>query len=139
MCICIPNMKFLGLTLCQGELCIDDDANDDNMSLSLFIKLNNDPLHFPTNLCTFRIHLVRQDSIVLWNMKPELLPDGALSQIYTDHKILIKYTSYFQCRLYLLVNNLQSTQKIDTLTYVPYMLFQLTLFTARFLPHFCSI
>ena len=29
MCICIPNMKFLCLTLCQGEVCTDDaDAND---------------------------------------------------------------------------------------------------------------
>ena len=29
LCICIPNMKFLGVTLCQGEVCTDDDANDD--------------------------------------------------------------------------------------------------------------
>ena len=29
MCICIPNMKFLCLTLCQGEVCTDD-ANADN-------------------------------------------------------------------------------------------------------------
>ena len=30
MCICIPNMKFLCLTLCQGEVYTDDDdANDD--------------------------------------------------------------------------------------------------------------
>ena len=28
MCICVPNMKFLGLTLCQGEVCTDDDTND---------------------------------------------------------------------------------------------------------------
>ena len=28
--ICIPNMKFLYLTLCQGELSTDDDANADN-------------------------------------------------------------------------------------------------------------
>ena len=25
MCICIPNIKFLCLTLCQGEVCTDDD------------------------------------------------------------------------------------------------------------------
>ena len=29
MFICIPNMKFLCLTLWQGEVCTDD-ANDDN-------------------------------------------------------------------------------------------------------------
>ena len=37
MCVCIPNMKFLCLTLCQGEVCTDNinanandtDANDD--------------------------------------------------------------------------------------------------------------
>ena len=28
MCISIPNMKFLCLTTCQGEVCTDD-ANDD--------------------------------------------------------------------------------------------------------------
>ena len=28
MYICIPNMKFLGLTVWQ-EVCTDDDANDD--------------------------------------------------------------------------------------------------------------
>ena len=29
MCICMPNMKFLCLTLCQGKVCTDndDDAN----------------------------------------------------------------------------------------------------------------
>ena len=27
MCICIPNMKFLCLTLCHGEVCTDNDAN----------------------------------------------------------------------------------------------------------------
>ena len=27
MCICIPNMKFLCLTLCQGEVCTDDNDN----------------------------------------------------------------------------------------------------------------
>ena len=38
MCICIPNMKFLCLSLFQGEVCTDDandeanndDANDDD-------------------------------------------------------------------------------------------------------------
>ena len=31
MCICVPNMKFLCLTLCQGEVCTDAnaDANTD--------------------------------------------------------------------------------------------------------------
>ena len=30
MCICIPNMKFLCLTLCQEGECTDDaDANND--------------------------------------------------------------------------------------------------------------
>ena len=28
MCICIPNMKFLCLTMCQGEVCTDDDDAD---------------------------------------------------------------------------------------------------------------
>ena len=32
MYLCMPNMKFLCLTLCQGEVCTDDDnnANDAN-------------------------------------------------------------------------------------------------------------
>ena len=30
MCICIPNIKFLCLTLWQGEVCTDDEANADN-------------------------------------------------------------------------------------------------------------
>ena len=29
MCLCIPNMQFLCLTLCQGEVCTNDDANAD--------------------------------------------------------------------------------------------------------------
>ena len=28
MCICIPNMKLLYQTQCQGEVCTDDDADD---------------------------------------------------------------------------------------------------------------
>ena len=27
MCMCIPNMKFLCLILCQGEVCTDNSAN----------------------------------------------------------------------------------------------------------------
>ena len=27
--MCIPSMKFLCLTICQGEVCTDDDANAD--------------------------------------------------------------------------------------------------------------
>ena len=27
MCICVPSMKFLCLTMCQGEVSTDDDAN----------------------------------------------------------------------------------------------------------------
>ena len=30
MCLCIPNMKFLCLTMCQGEVCTDDDTNDND-------------------------------------------------------------------------------------------------------------
>ena len=30
MCICIPNMKFLCLTMWQGEVCADDDDADDD-------------------------------------------------------------------------------------------------------------
>ena len=26
--MCIPNIKFLCLTLCQGEVCTDDEANN---------------------------------------------------------------------------------------------------------------
>ena len=34
MFICIQNMKFLHLTLCQGEECTDDtNANDDGQSM----------------------------------------------------------------------------------------------------------
>ena len=29
MCKCMPNMKFLCLILCQGEVCIDDEADAD--------------------------------------------------------------------------------------------------------------
>ena len=28
MCICILNIKFLCLTMCQGEVCTDDDNMD---------------------------------------------------------------------------------------------------------------
>ena len=28
MCISVPNMKFLRLTQCHGEVCTDDDADD---------------------------------------------------------------------------------------------------------------
>ena len=40
MCIRVPNMKFLCLTLCQGEVSTDDndvDANDDN-GQSMIVK-----------------------------------------------------------------------------------------------------
>ena len=30
MCINTPNMKFLCLTMCQGEVCTDDANDDDN-------------------------------------------------------------------------------------------------------------
>ena len=30
ICARLPNMKFLCLTLWQGEMCTDDDANDDD-------------------------------------------------------------------------------------------------------------
>ena len=30
MCIRIPNMKFLCLILCQGEVCTDNNANVNN-------------------------------------------------------------------------------------------------------------
>ena len=39
MYICIPKMKFLCLTLCQMEVCTDNDdanANDDRQSMRLF-------------------------------------------------------------------------------------------------------
>ena len=29
MCICVPSMKFLCLTMCQGEVCTDDKADTD--------------------------------------------------------------------------------------------------------------
>ena len=29
MCTCVPSMKFLCLTMCQGEVCTDDDADTD--------------------------------------------------------------------------------------------------------------
>ena len=29
MYICVPNIKFLYLTQCQGEVCTDDDADAD--------------------------------------------------------------------------------------------------------------
>ena len=43
MCIGIPNMKFLCLTLCQAEVCTDDDdtnnANADaNYGLSMIVQ-----------------------------------------------------------------------------------------------------
>ena len=40
MCISVPNMKFLCVTLCHGEVCTDDanddtnaEANDDGQSM----------------------------------------------------------------------------------------------------------
>ena len=30
MCIPVPNMKFLCVTLCQGEVCTDDNDDDAN-------------------------------------------------------------------------------------------------------------
>ena len=30
ICICVPNMKSLCLTLCQVEVCTDNDANADD-------------------------------------------------------------------------------------------------------------
>ena len=30
MCKCVPNIKFLYLILCQGEVHTDDDANNTN-------------------------------------------------------------------------------------------------------------
>ena len=42
VCICIPNMKFLSLSLCQGEVCTDDDnnanTNDDGQGQSMIVK-----------------------------------------------------------------------------------------------------
>ena len=37
MCICIPNTKFLYLTLGQGKVCTDDndDANDDRQFMTV--------------------------------------------------------------------------------------------------------
>ena len=54
MCICIPNMKFLCLTLCQEKVCTDDtnddntkdndaNANDDGQSMILQDSLVNKP------------------------------------------------------------------------------------------------
>ena len=42
MCTCIPNIKFLSLALCQGEVCTDDDdanddGNDDNNGQSMIV------------------------------------------------------------------------------------------------------
>ena len=30
MCICTPNVKFLCLLLCQGKVCTDDNANNND-------------------------------------------------------------------------------------------------------------
>ena len=39
MCICIPNMKFLCLTMCQGEVCTDDaNADDANDGQSMIVQ-----------------------------------------------------------------------------------------------------
>ena len=52
MCICVPNMKFLCVTLCQREVCTDDDdandddANDDRQSMIVkgsFVDKPNEP------------------------------------------------------------------------------------------------
>ena len=42
MCICIPNMKFLCLTLCQGEVCTDD-TNDNGQSMIVYGSLVDKP------------------------------------------------------------------------------------------------
>ena len=45
MYICIPNMKFLCLTMCQGEVCTDnDDANANN-------DTNNDDARWTIHDC----------------------------------------------------------------------------------------
>ena len=39
--MCVPNMKFLCLTLCQGEMCTDNDANTNdnaNNGQSMIVK-----------------------------------------------------------------------------------------------------
>ena len=44
MCICIPNMKFLCLTLWHGEVHTDDDnANDDAQSTTVKGSLVDKP------------------------------------------------------------------------------------------------
>ena len=46
MCICIPNVKSLCLTMCQGEVCTDDNdanANDDGQSMIVYGSLVDKP------------------------------------------------------------------------------------------------
>ena len=47
MCICIPNMKFLCLTMCQGEVCTDTDNTNadanDGRSMIVFGSLVDKP------------------------------------------------------------------------------------------------
>ena len=48
MCLCVQNMKFLCLILCQGEVCTDndtntDDANDNGQSMFVLGSLVDKP------------------------------------------------------------------------------------------------
>ena len=78
MCICIPNIKFLCLTMCQGEVCTDDDANDANanddgqsmiVSGSLVDK-PNEPKSY-NGIIPFVCILVKKKCISICNMQSQ--------------------------------------------------------------------
>ena len=46
MCICVPNIKFLCITLCQGEVCTDNanaDTNNDGQRTTVKGSLADKP------------------------------------------------------------------------------------------------
>ena len=70
MCICVPNMKFLCLTLCQGEVCTYDtnDTNADNANgQSMIVKGSlvdkpNEPTTYKhmSNLIIYEVYVIRR-------------------------------------------------------------------------------
>ena len=59
MCMCIPHMKFLCLTLWQGEVCTDDDDDDANAGQSMIDKALVDKPNEPKDGRHMGLHILR--------------------------------------------------------------------------------
>ena len=94
MCICIQNIKFVCLTLCQGEVCTDDtnadddaNANNDRQSMIVSGSLADKP-----NEPKIIWHVFRDAVFIFWNVLHlhfELIPSKAsfswASSLTGDH------------------------------------------------------